>query len=160
SLTFTADRSGVFPYYCTEFCSALHLEMEGILLVRPKNYKGPEAGEEVALTEEELAGYKKNFEDKVVVIEATQEIINGVVQWLKDNNYQNYHYVNALVEDAFSQLGQAASSKEKYERYSAEGKYYDAFLWAEQYWQYQVKTADVGIRAKELLSIELAKEQK
>ena len=69
-------------------------------------------------------------------------------------------YVNALVEDAFSQLGQAASSKEKYERYAAEGKWYDAFLWAEQYWQYQVKTADVGIRAKELLSIELAKEQK
>ena len=160
SLTFTADRAGIFPYYCTEFCSALHLEMEGILLVRPKNYKGPEAGEEVALTAEELAGYKKNYEDKVVVIEATQEIINGVVQWLKDNNYQNYHYVNALVEDAFSQLGQAASSKEKYERYASESKWYDAFLWAEQYWQYQVKTADVGIRAKELLSIELAKEQK
>ncbi len=160
SLTFTANRAGVFPYYCTEFCSALHLEMEGILLVRPKNYKGPEAGEEVALTAEELAGYKKNYEDKIVVIDATQEIINGVVQWLKDNNYQNYHYVNALVEDAFSQLGQAASSKEKYERYAAEGKWYDAFLWAEQYWQYQVKTADVGIRAKELLSIELAKEQK
>ena len=160
SLTFTADRSGVFPYYCTEFCSALHLEMEGILLVKPKNYKGPGLGKKVALTDEELAAYKKNYEDKVAVIDATQEIINGVVQWLKDNNYQNYHYVNALVEDAFSQLGQAASSKEKYERYAAEGKWYDAFLWAEQYWQYQVKTADVGIRAKELLSIELAKEQK
>ncbi len=26
-----------------------------------------------------------------------------------------------------------------------------AFLWAEQYWQYQVKTADVGLRAKKLL---------
>jgi len=160
SLTFTADRAGVFPYYCTEFCSALHLEMEGILLIRPKNYKGPEAGEEVALTAEELAGYKKNFEDKIVVIDATQDVINGVVAWLKENNYQNYHYVNALVEDAFSQLGKAADSKEKYERYAAEGKWYDAFLWAEQYFQYQVKTADVGIRAKELLTIELAKEQK
>ena len=160
SLTFTADRSGVFPYYCTEFCSALHLEMEGILLVKPKNYKGPSAGKKVELTAEELAGYKKNFEDKVAVINATQDIINGVVQWLKDNNYQNYHYVNALVEDAFNQLGQATTSKEKYEKYASEGKWYDAFLWAEQYWQYQVKTADVGIRAKELLSIELEKEKK
>jgi len=160
SLTFTADRSGVFPYYCTEFCSALHLEMEGILLVKPKNYKGPSAGKKVELTKEELAAYKKNYEDKIVVINATQEIINGVVQWLKDNNYQNYHYVNALVEDAFNQLGQAESSKEKYEKYASEGKWYDAFLWAEQYWQYQVKTADVGIRAKELLTIELEKENK
>lgn len=35
SLTFLADRAGVFPFYCTEFCSALHLEMQGYLLVRP-----------------------------------------------------------------------------------------------------------------------------
>ena len=33
TIRFTADRSGVFPFYCTEFCSALHLEMTGYLLV-------------------------------------------------------------------------------------------------------------------------------
>jgi len=32
---FTADQEGVFPFYCTEFCSALHLEMMGYLLVKP-----------------------------------------------------------------------------------------------------------------------------
>ena len=35
-ITFKADRAGVFPYYCTEFCSALHLEMMGYLLVKPR----------------------------------------------------------------------------------------------------------------------------
>lgn len=35
-ITFKADRAGVFPFYCTEFCSALHLEMVGYLLVKPK----------------------------------------------------------------------------------------------------------------------------
>ena len=35
-VTFTADVAGVFPMYCTEFCSALHLEMAGYLLVAPK----------------------------------------------------------------------------------------------------------------------------
>ncbi|MEB2283073.1 MAG: cytochrome C [Polyangiaceae bacterium UTPRO1] len=35
NVTFKADRSGVFPFYCTEFCSALHLEMAGYLLVEP-----------------------------------------------------------------------------------------------------------------------------
>lgn len=34
NVSFTADRAGVFPYYCTEFCSALHLEMAGYLLVK------------------------------------------------------------------------------------------------------------------------------
>ncbi len=34
-MTFVADRAGVFPMYCTEFCSALHLEMAGYFLVEP-----------------------------------------------------------------------------------------------------------------------------
>ena len=32
---FIADESGTFPFYCTEFCSALHLEMAGYFLVQP-----------------------------------------------------------------------------------------------------------------------------
>ena len=35
TLAFEADRSGSFAFYCTEFCSALHLEMQGWLLVEP-----------------------------------------------------------------------------------------------------------------------------
>jgi nitrous-oxide reductase len=34
--TFTASRAGVFPFYCLEFCSALHLEMAGYLIVEPR----------------------------------------------------------------------------------------------------------------------------
>jgi nitrous-oxide reductase len=37
NVSFVADRPGVFPFYCTEFCSALHLEMAGYFLVEPKN---------------------------------------------------------------------------------------------------------------------------
>jgi len=32
---FKVDREGVYPFFCTEFCSALHLEMMGYLLVKP-----------------------------------------------------------------------------------------------------------------------------
>ncbi len=35
TIEFTAKKEGVFPYYCTEFCSALHLEMAGYFMVKP-----------------------------------------------------------------------------------------------------------------------------
>jgi nitrous-oxide reductase len=37
NFTIVADQAGVFPFYCTEFCSALHLEMAGYFLVEPAN---------------------------------------------------------------------------------------------------------------------------
>ncbi len=42
TLLFKPDRVGIFPYYCTDFCSALHQEMQGYLRVSP-------AGSTVAL---------------------------------------------------------------------------------------------------------------
>ncbi len=35
TVEFDADMDGVFPFYCTEFCSALHLEMMGYFLIQP-----------------------------------------------------------------------------------------------------------------------------
>lgn len=35
TIEFEADLPGTFTYYCTEFCSALHLEMLGYMLIEP-----------------------------------------------------------------------------------------------------------------------------
>lgn len=35
TIEFDADTAGTYAYYCTEFCSALHLEMVGYFLVEP-----------------------------------------------------------------------------------------------------------------------------
>lgn len=43
NITFKADMPGTFPMYCTEFCSALHLEMMGYFLVKPKHGGGTAA---------------------------------------------------------------------------------------------------------------------
>ncbi|HUQ97115.1 MAG TPA: hypothetical protein VM010_05590, partial [Chitinophagaceae bacterium] len=42
TLKFKAEKSGIYPFYCTDFCSALHQEMQGYLRVSP-------AGSNVAL---------------------------------------------------------------------------------------------------------------
>jgi nitrous-oxide reductase len=34
TVTFKADKAGVYAFYCTNFCSALHQEMQGYLLVK------------------------------------------------------------------------------------------------------------------------------
>ncbi|HMT95851.1 MAG TPA: Sec-dependent nitrous-oxide reductase [Ferruginibacter sp.] len=41
TLKWTPDRVGIFPFYCTDFCSALHQEMSGYIRVSPKGSNVP-----------------------------------------------------------------------------------------------------------------------
>ncbi|HJV65318.1 MAG TPA: Sec-dependent nitrous-oxide reductase [Geomonas sp.] len=36
TVVWKADKPGVYPFYCSNFCSALHQEMQGYLAVRPR----------------------------------------------------------------------------------------------------------------------------
>jgi nitrous-oxide reductase len=37
TLKWTPKKASVFPFYCTDFCSALHQEMSGYVRVSPRN---------------------------------------------------------------------------------------------------------------------------
>jgi nitrous-oxide reductase len=41
TLTWVPERAGVYPFYCTDFCSALHQEMQGYVRVSPRGSNVP-----------------------------------------------------------------------------------------------------------------------
>lgn len=145
TVKFKADKEGVYPYYCTEFCSALHLEMEGYLLVKPKGYK------EIKVAAAKAEYTKVDYDKQVKKIADTQAVIDSVVGFITSQNYKDFPDVVALVEDATDQLNRMKESKAKHEEAAKKQDWQQATLWAEQVWQYQVKAADIGLRAKTYL---------
>ncbi|AOZ69931.1 cytochrome C [Rhodobacter xanthinilyticus] len=141
-----ADKPGVFSYYCTEFCSALHLEMTGFLAVKPKGYV-----EEAGAVSEGQAYTKDDYDKQTANNVATQEVIDSVVAYITERNFKDFPEVVSLVEDATDQLNFAADAKAKAEEAAAKEDWQGATLWAGQWWQYQVKAADIGLRAKTFL---------
>ncbi len=149
-INFTADIEGVFPYYCTEFCSALHLEMMGYMMVKDPNKKYVSA-QKLKMKTMSPAELKAEYDKTVAVNAATDAVIQSVVKFLKDNKFGDHKTVAALVTDAFDQYGQIPEQKKKSDAAVKAGDLEKAILFENMIWQLMVKTADVGIRAKDTL---------
>ena len=154
TVKFKADKEGVYPYYCTEFCSALHLEMQGYLLVKPKGWKpGKSEAAKAVYTEADYKATVKKVAD-------TQVVIDSVVGYITSVNFKDFPDVVNMVDDATDQLGKMKEAKAKHEAAASKKDWDQANLWAEQVWQYQVKAADIGLRAKTYLEQNGAKKVK
>ncbi|MCD6191588.1 MAG: cupredoxin domain-containing protein, partial [Sulfurimonas sp.] len=149
-LKFKADIEGVFPYYCTEFCSALHLEMMGYLMVKDPNKKYVSA-QKLKMKTMSQTELKAEYDKTVAVNTATDAVIQSVVGFLKENHYEKHPVVVGLVTDALDQYGQIPGQKAKSDEAVKAGDLEKAILFENMIWQYMVKTADVGIRAKDAL---------
>ncbi len=155
SVTFTADQEGIYPYYCTEFCSALHLEMMGYLKVKDPNKQYPDykAAKVSKMTSEEL---QKEYEKVVATNKATDDVIQSVVKFLKEKGFEKYPEVKSLATDALEQYNKIPHEKTKADEAIKAGDLNTAILWENQIWQYMVKTADAGLRAKNMLAKKLS----
>ena len=146
AVKFKADKEGVYPYYCTEFCSALHLEMQGYLLIKPKGWKPskPATAEKAIYNEDD---YKK----QVKKVADTQVVIDQVVAYITGVNYKDFPDAVSMMEDAVDQLSKMKDARTKAEDAAKKKDWQQATLWTEQIWQYQVKAADIGMRTKTFL---------
>ena len=158
AINFTADIEGVFPYYCTEFCSALHLEMMGYLMVKDPSKKYVSA-QKLKMATMSKAELKAEYDKTVAVNAATDAVIQSVVKFLKENHFDKYPVVANLVTDAFDQYGKIPEQKKKSDAAVKAGDLEKAILFENMIWQYMVKTADVGIRAKDTLVRKIATPQ-
>ena len=41
TMKWTPEKVGIYPFYCTDFCSALHQEMQGYIRISPANSNVP-----------------------------------------------------------------------------------------------------------------------
>ncbi|MFA6137034.1 MAG: Sec-dependent nitrous-oxide reductase [Sulfurimonas sp.] len=149
-IKFKADIEGTFPYYCTEFCSALHLEMMGYMMVKDtsKKYESAQKVKMQTMNPEQL---KAEYDKTVAVNAATDAVIQSVVKFLKEKKFSDHKVVADLVTDAFDQYGQIPAQKKLSDEAVKAGDLEKAVLYENMIWQLMVKTADVGIRAKDAL---------
>ncbi len=125
------------------------------MIVQPAGYKATDVK-----AKEGVTYAKADYETRVKTNIETQKVIDSVVGYITSVNYKDFAPVVALVEDATDQLNFAAGAKAKSEDFAAKGDFHNAFLWAEQWFQYQVKAADIGLRAKTFLEQNGAKKVK
>jgi nitrous-oxide reductase len=132
--------------------------MMGYLMVKDPNKKYVSA-QKLKMKTMSKAELKAEYDKTVAVNAATDAVIQSVVKFLKENHFERYPTVANLVTDALDQYGKIAGQKKFSNKAVRQGDLEKAILFENMIWQYMVKTADVGIRAKDLLVRKIATPQ-
>jgi nitrous-oxide reductase len=132
--------------------------MMGYMLVKDPNKKYTSA-KKLKMSSMSPEALKKEYDATVATNKATDDVIQSVVKFLKDNHFDKYPQVAALATDALDQYGKIPEQKKLSDEALAAGDTEKAILFENMIWQYMVKTADVGIRAKDMLVRKIATKQ-
>jgi hypothetical protein len=92
-----------------------------------------------------------DYKQQVKKIADVQSILDSVVGYITSVNFKDFAQVVAMVDDASDQLSKAKEAKSKHEDAASRNDWKNATIWAEMVFRYQVKTADVLLRAKTYL---------
>ena len=103
---------------------------------------------------------EEDYRKQLKKVVETQAVIDQVVGYITGVNYRDFPDVINLMDDAVDQLNRTKEARAKAEDAARKKDWQQATLWAEQIWQYQVKAADIGIRAKNYLEQNGAKKIK
>jgi len=136
SFTFVADKARGVPVLLHRVLARRCTSRWRAICSSAKGYKG------TAVEAKAGATYTKaEYDKQMEVIVQTQKAIDDVVAYVTARNYKQYPPVAALMDDAVDQLGKVPDAKAKAEEYAAKQDWSNATLWANQWWQYQVKAA-------------------
>jgi nitrous-oxide reductase len=132
--------------------------MMGYMMVKDpdKKYVSAQKLKMKTMSPEEL---KAEYDKTVAVNNATDAVIQSVVKFLKDNKFQDHKVVANLVTDALDQYNKIPEQKKKADEALKAGDTEKAILFENMIWQLMVKTADVGIRAKDTLVRKISTKQ-
>ena len=132
---------------------ARHIETH--FLSKPKGWKPTKTAGTAGANYTE-ADYKTQLKK----VADTQAVIDSVVGYITSVNYKDFPDVVNMMDDAVDQLGKIKDAKAKADEAAGKKDWNNAALWTEQIWQYQVKAADLGLRAKTYLEQNGAKKVK
>ena len=102
----------------------------------------------------------RRYKTQLKKVADTQAVIDSVVGYITSVNYKDFPDVVNMMDDAVDQLGKIKDAKAKADEAAGKKDWNNAALWTEQIWQYQVKAADLGLRAKTYLEQNGAKKVK
>jgi plastocyanin len=128
-----ADKPGIYPYFCSKFCSSVDLESDSYLIIKPKGFKPISQSPHI-----ERINSKTAYDKSLNEIQTIQGLIDELLGNLKNI---------VLKKQAINYLTFAKLAADKSEAAAKKLDWNNAELWLNQWRQYQLMAANLVLIA-------------
>ncbi len=133
---FIADKPGIYPYFCTNFCTTIDLERDSYLIIKPTGFQ-----------ETPPTSQQQRIKSKTAYEQALNEI--NIIQTIIDKLLGNLKNI-ALKTQAVKYLTLAKQAAKKSKLAAKKQDWKNAELWLNQWRQNQLMTANLVLIAPEI----------